>query len=194
MPKGQQRSCNQISDVSVNMTTLRLSPITLRDLDDVLTFEIANRSFFEAHVNARPADYYSREGVAVAIDTAISDASKDRAYQFLVRDDHGVLIGRANLTHVRRAHFHSAQLGYRIAQSENGKGCATTAVRQTLAVAFSELRLLRIEATARAENVGSTKVLRQNGFTQFGHSRRSVQLHGIWYDLLHYEKHAEATN
>jgi [ribosomal protein S5]-alanine N-acetyltransferase len=97
------------------MSTLTLSPITPRDLDDLFAFEIANRSFFEAHINARPADYYSREGVAAAIDAAISDATKDKAYQFLARDDHGVLIGRVNLTHVRRAHFiqHSSVIALR---------------------------------------------------------------------------------
>lgn len=174
------------------MPPLSLSPPTLLDLDELLAFEITNRSFFEAYINARPTDYYSREGVAAAIEAAILDASKDKAYQLLARNDHGTLVGRVNLTNVRRDHFHSAELGYRVAEAENGKGFAKAAVRLALAMAFSQLRLLRVEATARAENSGSTKVLQQNGFTQFGRSTRSFHLHNVWYDLLHFEKHADA--
>jgi ribosomal-protein-alanine N-acetyltransferase len=51
---------------------------------------------------------------------------------------------------------------------------------------------VRVEATTRPENVGSTQVLLRNAFTQFGRSTRSFQLAGAWYDLLYFEKRADA--
>lgn len=162
---------------------------TLADVEALFAFERDNRTFFEATINARPAAYYSIEGVAQAVTRAMQDAADDLGYQYLVKKD-GQIVGRVNLSGVRRAHFHSAVLGYRIGEADCGKGAAGKAVRQVLGIAFGELGLARIEADCRVENAGSVRVLLRNGFSQFGHSRRSFELHGVWYDRLHFECHA----
>jgi ribosomal-protein-alanine N-acetyltransferase len=172
------------------MDTLVLVPPTHADLVALLAFELENRAFFEATINARAPGYYSRDGVAQAIDAAIDDARQDRAYQFLAKAPGGELLGRVNLSEIRREHFHSAALGYRIGQSAGGRGHASEAVRQVLAIAFGQLGLKRIEANARADNLGSIRVLERNGFVQYGRSRRSFELQGTWYDRLHFERHA----
>ena len=174
------------------MPQIQLSPLCEADLNDLLVFELDNRAFFESHINARPADYYSVEGIKAAIAVALLEAAQDKAYQFLVRSDAGVLVGRTNLTKVRRRHFHSAELGYRVAQSEAGNGYASEAVRQVVTVAFGQLSLARLEATAKPENAGSVKVLQRNAFSQFGRSTKSFELSGVWYDLLHFERLADA--
>lgn len=160
------------------------------DSDALLTFELANRSFFEANLNARDAAYYSPEGVAQAIQGAIDDVGAGRGYQFLVKSDDGAIVGRINLRDVERHNFHAAVLGYRIAEAHCGKGYASAAVRDVLQIAFERLGLLRIEANAGAANTGSLRVLQRNGFIQFGHSRRSLLLHGVWHDRFHFERHA----
>ncbi len=169
---------------------LTLLPPTRADIDQLLELELKNRTFFETHINARLPGYYSADGVAQAIETAIADAAHDLGYQYLLRTSSGDLVGRVNLSGVKRRHFHSAVLGYRIAEAAGGKGYASDAVRQMIEMAFGELGLLRIEADARAENTGSVRVLLRNGFTQYGHSKRSFELGGAWYDRLHFERHA----
>ena len=165
------------------------SPPTLADAEALFAFELENRAFFEATINARPASYYSADGVAEAIKKAMQDAADDLGYQFLVKED-GQIVGRTNLSSVRRAHFHSAVLGYRIGQAACGKGHAGEAVRQVLGIAFGTLGLARIEADCRVENAASARVLLRNGFTQYGQSRRSFEMKGVWYDRLHFECHA----
>jgi ribosomal-protein-alanine N-acetyltransferase len=167
---------------------LQLMPPMPSDLDELLDFELRNRAFFEAHINARPAVYYSADGVRAAIATARREADEDKGYQYLVRDASGALVGRVNLSRVRRAHFHSADLGYRLAESAQGRGVAREGVRQVLALAFGELKLVRVEATARDGNEGSARVLLRNDFSAFGRSRRSFELAGAWHDLVHYER------
>lgn len=173
------------------MPVIRLAAPSTADLQALFNFEMDNRAFFEAHINARPAGYYSVDGVAAAIEQAVREAREDKGYQYLVWDGEQ-LVGRVNLTRVRRAHFHSAELGYRVAQSAGGKGYASEAVRHMLRKAFGEHDLVRVEATARAENEGSTRVLVRNGFMPFGRSTRSVELAGVWYDLIHYERRNES--
>jgi ribosomal-protein-alanine N-acetyltransferase len=169
---------------------LELVPPTLDVADELLRFERDNRAFFEARVNARPPGFYAPEGIRAAISLAVREAAEDKGYQFLVRDAAGVLVGRVNLIGVRRAHFHCADLGYRMAESACGKGYATEAVRQVLAKAFGELGLKRLEANARVGNEGSIRVLLRNGFREYGRSTRSFELGGVWHDRLHFERHA----
>jgi ribosomal-protein-alanine N-acetyltransferase len=170
------------------MSTLHLTPPTIDVADELLRFETDNRAFFETHVNARPAGYYSAEGVRAAIALAEREAAEDKGYQFLVRTQAGELVGRVNLIGVKRAHFHSADLGYRMGEAACGKGYASEAVRQVLAKAFGELGLVRLEANARVGNEGSARVLLRNGFRQFGRSVRSFELGGVWHDRLHFER------
>jgi [ribosomal protein S5]-alanine N-acetyltransferase len=174
------------------MRMLSLQPPVLSDADELLAFETRNRDFFERNINARTPSFYSESGVKQAIADAVRDAENDAAYQYLVRDSSGTLVGRVNLTRVRRAHFHSAEVGYRFAEDSGGKGHATEAVRQVIERAFGEHRLRRLEATARPENEGSVKVLTRNGFSEFGRSVQSFELTGRWYDLLHFELRADA--
>lgn len=170
--------------------TAILVPIRPSDAPALRAFETRNRAFFEATINARPASFYEAGGVEQAVAQALEEARGDRGYQYLLKDGEGAILGRVNLGAVRRAHFHSATLGYRIAEAACGKGHAGEAVRQVLEIAFGELGLARIEADCRRENAASRRVLLRNGFEQFGHSRRSFELHGLWYDRLHFERHA----
>ncbi len=164
--------------------------ISEQDVEDLRRFEVANRKFFESRINARPAAYYEDGGVEAAVAEALQDVAKDRGYQYLIRDAAGHLVGRVNLSHVRRQHFHSCELGYRIGESENGKGYASQAVKLVLAQALGPLGLMRVEARARADNIGSVRVLQRNGFVQFGRSLRSFEIGGEWFDVLCFEAHA----
>ncbi len=169
---------------------MNIAAPTAADADELLAFELLNRRYFEKWINYRPADYYTPEGVARAIAAARHEADNDIAYQHLVRVD-GQMVARVNLTAIKRPHARSASLGYRVGEASVGRGIAKQAVRLVMQRAFTELDLWRLEATARPENLASAKVLLSNGFVQFGHSRRSFQRADTWYDLLHFEAHAQ---
>jgi ribosomal-protein-alanine N-acetyltransferase len=170
------------------MTAIELYRPTPADAEELLAFELDNRAYFEHWINARPASYYSLEAVRRAIDDAVRERAADTSHQFLIKAERRI-VGRINLTGVVRPHFGKAMLGYRIAQACAGRGYASAAVALVLKEAFEELKLWRIEATARPENAGSVRVLERNGFTAFGRSLRSMWLRGQWYDLLQFERH-----
>jgi len=171
------------------ISKLILLPATVEFAADVYQFELDNRAFFEARINARPDSYYSLDAVAKALQVAENEAKSDIGYQFLMCDKAFNIVGRINLTRVRRAHFHSAELGYRIAALECGKGYASDAIRQVVDKAFLELDLKRIEAAVSVSNLASIRALQRNFFSKYGHAKRSFELNGIWYDVLHFEVH-----
>jgi ribosomal-protein-alanine N-acetyltransferase len=172
------------------LSGIRIRPVVAADTAALLRFELEHRAYFERWVQARDPAFYSATGVAAAIAAAESARSAGQAFQYLVVDGERI-VGRVNLTHVRRTHFHCADLGYRIGEHDGGRGIASRAVALCLEQAFGELGLQRIEATARPENAGSIRVLERNGFRQFGHSRRSFELGGQWFDRLLFERHRD---
>ena len=163
---------------------------TLDDAEALLEFELENRAYFESWINAREDSYYTLSSVRQAIATAQGDVSADKAYQFLAKRKE-VIVGRVNLSGVIRPYFNKALLGYRIGERFAGDGYATKAVELVLNKARDDFDLWRIEASVRPENQASSRVLTRNGFTVYGTARRSMKLHGIWYDLLHFERHLQ---
>ena len=173
------------------MSDLHLQPVAAADAAGLLRFEIEHRAYFERWVQARAPGFYSADGVAAAIAAAQIAWTAGQAYQYLVVED-ARIVGRVNLTNIRRAHFHCADLGYRIGEHDGGRGIASRAVALCLEQAFGPHGLQRIEAVARPVNKGSIRVLERNGFHQFGHSRRSFELGGEWFDRLLFERHRDA--
>jgi ribosomal-protein-alanine N-acetyltransferase len=169
---------------------LRIRPVARGDAAALLRFELEHRAFFERWINTRDPSFYSAHGVDAAIGAAEAARANDQAFQYLVVEDERI-VGRVNLTSVRRTHFQCADLGYRIGEHDGGRGLASQAVALCLAEAFGPLGLVRVEAVARPENRGSVRVLERNGFRQFGHSRRSFELGGQWFDRLLFERHRD---
>jgi ribosomal-protein-alanine N-acetyltransferase len=172
------------------LSGLAIRPVAAADAQSLLRFELEHRAYFESWVNARDPAFYSVQGVAAAIAAAEAAWAKDQAFQYLIVED-GRIVGRVNLTAVRRAHYHCADLGYRIGEHDGGRGIASRAVALCLEQAFGTHGLGRIEAVARPENKGSIRVLERNGFRQFGRSRRSFELGGQWFDRLLFERHRD---
>ena len=172
------------------MSGIAIRPVVAADASALLRFELEHRAYFERWVNARDPSYYCELGVFAAIAGAEAARANGQAFQYLIVDD-GRIVGRVNLTAVRRAHYQSAELGYRIGEHDGGRGVASRAVALCLAEAFGPLGLGRIEAVARPVNQGSIRVLERNGFVQFGHSRRSFELGGEWFDRLLFERHRD---
>ncbi len=173
------------------MSQIILQPATTEFAAQLLAFEVDNRAFFESRINVRAADYYSLAGVTRALAEAQFEAKTDLGYQYLICHNNLGIVGRINLSRVRRNHFHSAELGYRIAESACGHGYASEAISQVLAKAFSTLGFMRIEAAATINNHASIRALLRNGFVQYGHSKRSFELMGSWHDVLHFEIHRQ---
>ena len=172
------------------MSELAIRPVAAAEAGALLRFELQHRAYFESWVNARDPRFYSEQGVAAAIAAAEAAWAGDQAFQYLIVDG-GRIVGRVNLTAVRRMHFNCADLGYRIGEHDGGRGVASRAVALCLEQAFGTHALGRIEAVARPENKGSIRVLERNGFRQFGHSRRSFELDGQWFDRLLFERHRD---
>jgi ribosomal-protein-alanine N-acetyltransferase len=143
----------------------------------LLAFEQENRAYFAARVPDRGDDYFANFAERHNQPQVWQGEGTDLLH-VLVEED-GSIVGRVNLF---EAVGGSADLGFRIAERAAGRGLATAAVRQVIALAVDQYGLSELRAAARAENVGSRTVLTRAGFVPTGETVLSG-LPGITYRL-----------
>lgn len=124
---------------------------------------------------------YWRERLAIAVD----EFHAGRAARFVFQDnddEEGAIVGTCSYTNIVRGPFQACNLGYQIARSHEGRGLMVEALAATNAFAFRTLRLHRIMANHRPENVRSARLLERLGFAREGFARNYLFIDGAWRD------------
>lgn len=126
-------------------------------------------------------DSFWRERLALCVE----EYEAGRAVRFVLRlreDESGEIIGTCNYTNIVRGAFHACHLGYQIGRAQEGHGYMTEALRAANAFMFDTMRLHRIMANYRPENVRSARVLERLGFVREGLARDYLFIDGEWRD------------
>ena len=98
------------------------------------------------------------------------------------RREDDALVGVFNISEIVRGLFNSGYLGYYAFAPHAGTGYMTEGLELVLRVAFTELRLHRLEANVQPANARSLDFVRRAGFVREGLSRRYVRIGGRWRD------------
>jgi [ribosomal protein S5]-alanine N-acetyltransferase len=145
------------------MQTFTVRELESSDCEALLAFETENREWFESQIDARPASFYSLQGVAKHIEGYLSGLANGTWHPFVIEDSSGEIVGRANLKDIDLSQG-SAEVGYRIDQRYCGLGLGTLALRHLIQEAQVRWGLTQLVAYAYEGNVGSRKVLGRCGF------------------------------
>jgi [ribosomal protein S5]-alanine N-acetyltransferase len=157
--------------------------LTIEDAPGLLAVRIANRTFLEPFEPVRKDDFFTLKAQIEGIKVGEAQWRTDQGYAFGVFEaDTDQLVGRVALSNIVRGAWHNATLGYFITQDRGGRGFATEAVAQTIAFAFDEARLHRVQAGVMPRNEPSIRVLEKNGFRHEGFSPRYLNINGTWED------------
>jgi len=129
-------------------------------------------------------DLETAEGWVPLLDEAVAQHAAGTALRWVIapRADATRAIGRVSFTNVQRGPFQSCQLGYQIDAASEGRGLMREALQCAVADAFARLRLHRIEANYRPENVRSGALLARLGFERIGYAPRYLFIDGDWRD------------
>jgi ribosomal-protein-alanine N-acetyltransferase len=140
-----------------------------------------NWDFLSPFEPARDADYFTEAGQRNLIAKLLEEHRQGTALPLVIVQD-GRIVGRIMLTGIVRGPFLSANLGYWLAASVNGRGVATAAAGEVIRTAFGEMGLHRIQAGTLLDNVASQRVLAKNGFVRFGTAPKYLKIAGAWRD------------
>ncbi|MBB1314912.1 MULTISPECIES: GNAT family N-acetyltransferase [Aliivibrio] len=159
--------------------------LTIDDASALLAFELANKEWFESFIEARDDDFFDEEGIKAHIVCCLSEYAKGKTYPMLLKDDLGVICGRANLYNINKEK-ESASIGYRIGEDFVSKGLATYATKILIDIAKDTLGLSSLTATASTDNFASQQVLKKNGFKQVGFKPEFTIVDGEIIDCYEY--------
>jgi RimJ/RimL family protein N-acetyltransferase len=179
-----KRIARQPCEVSVSASAAGAPAIRTLQADDapaLLEFELANRDWFERHINPRPPGFYSLQGVASHIADYLERHAAGSWHPCVAVDAAGRIIGRANLKDIDRD-AGSAEIGYRVAQYATGQGLATRALEHLVGLAANHWRLQEVFARVTVNNAASARVLAKCGFVRRELLPRMAQVDGAWVD------------
>jgi ribosomal-protein-serine acetyltransferase len=106
-------------------------------------------------------------------------AGKEWAYLIL---NNSKAIGRVGLYKIDHEQK-NAEIGYWIAEAEQGKGVITACCETIIAFAFNNLQMQRVELRCVTDNVASINVAKKLGFTHEATLRQAENLYGKFNDL-----------
>jgi ribosomal-protein-alanine N-acetyltransferase len=135
------------------------------DAERLLAFELENREWFEQHVEARAAGFYTPAGVAEHIADYLREYAAGGMHPCVLVSDDGAITGRANLRRIDPV-AGSGEVGYRIARSQARKGLASGALEHLKELARTRYGLRMLNAWIAADNLGSARVMEKCHFTR----------------------------
>ena len=159
---------------------LRIRPLRRTDAEDIYAYArdplVAEHVLWDAHVSLDDTHTYlglvdARYGHGVAMEWAM--------------ELEGRVVGTIGYFDRREDH-RRAELGYALGRAWWGRGLVSEAAAAVLTHGFEALRLERVVATARVENVGSRRVLEKLGFRREGTLRHHLFVKRRWWDVAYY--------
>lgn len=167
--------------------SIRIIPINEKDGQNLLKFEIDNRSYFEESCMSRGDKYYEEDTFKKILNGLIEEQQQGIHYMYLIKESNDEIVGRINLVDIIRGNMNKAELGYRISKDHTGKGYGKKAVELILEEALNIHKLHRIEVGTSIVNIASQRILECNGFRKVGIYNKYIYLNGKWDDSVIYE-------
>jgi ribosomal-protein-alanine N-acetyltransferase len=98
------------------------------------------------------------------------------------RNDTGAVAGVVELQDIFMGEFKNAYIIYYAFEGHQLQGLMRQAVTDVIQIAFSKLKLHRLEANIQPENRASKKLAKACGFSQEGYSPKFLKKGGRWCD------------
>jgi [ribosomal protein S5]-alanine N-acetyltransferase len=156
--------------------------VNMADGQALASLLTVNRAFLAPWFPVKDDAYYTAEGQRKIIGAELDAHARGTVMPLVILDSDGRLIGRIHINGITRGAFQSASIGYWVSESRGGKGLASAAVAEVIAIAFERLGLHRLQAETLLHNVGSQRVLLRNGFRPFAVAPAYLQIAGRWQD------------
>ncbi|NSL56085.1 GNAT family N-acetyltransferase [Uliginosibacterium aquaticum] len=165
---------------------LVLMPLQMEDAAELLAYEWHNRATHAAHGPLRKDADFTSEACAQRIAAQLDEVEHGKACRWTLHThaQPDTIIGHVAITAIQRGVRHAGVLGYGLDQAHAGQGLMTEAAAAAIRHAFEHLKLHRIEANHRPDNLASARVLAKLGFEREGLARQYIRLNGEWTDVV----------
>ncbi len=148
----------------VSRVSMQLELLSKDHLEQLLAFELENRSWFESLIEPRDDDFYSAQGVERHIDVELEKVSSGSSFCGLLFKNNEI-VARANL---RDIGTNRAFVGYRVSKRFISQGYASFCLASLIEIAKREYNVQSLGAKVLENNPASKHVLLKQGFEVIG--------------------------
>ncbi len=161
-----------MKNITLSITVKKVSP---KDENEFLRAARASRLRHQAWVRVPLT--------ANAFRRYANEMRTDEDLAFVVRrNDTGAIAGVVELQDIFMGDFKNAYIIYYAFEGQQGQGLMRQAVTEVIRIAFSKLKLHRLEANIQPENKASKKLAKACGFRKEGYSPKFLKKGGRWCD------------
>jgi [ribosomal protein S5]-alanine N-acetyltransferase len=133
------------------------------DAEQLFQFETENRAFFETLVPSRGDNYYQYNQFLQIMDELLIEQTDRKSFFYLIKEEKtSKIVGRINLVDIDWDNM-AVEIGYRMGEPYLKMGLATKALSKIL-IETEKMNIRTIYAKTTYNNLGSQKVLENNGF------------------------------
>lgn len=156
------------------------------DVPQLVAYRLENADYFEPFEPVRSADHFTEAFWARQVESDRQQFEAGLAVRFSMFEPGpgGAVLGLVAFSNIVRGPFQACFLGYALAESRQGQGLMTEALRLGIDYMFGEMNLHRIQANYLPHNTRSAAVLKRLGFTVEGYARDYLMIEGRWQDHI----------
>ena len=165
---------------------LRMRLANIEDVPAVLQFFRDNEAHLQPWEPTRPDGFYSKEYWRAAVTKFHGEFLDERSLRLILfkKSDPARVAGTVNFSNIVRRAAQYCNLGYSLAERDQGQGYMLEAVSASLDYVFTDMNIHRVMANYMPRNARSGKLLRRLGFTVEGYARAYLRINGRWEDHI----------
>jgi [ribosomal protein S5]-alanine N-acetyltransferase len=156
------------------------------DIPEILKYFTENKNYFTPFYPVLLDHLFTEEYWQYQIENNILEFIHDQSLKLFIfpQGKSHQVIGTINFTNFMRGAAHFCYVGYSLAESQQGQGYMTEALKAATDYVFKELNFHRIMANYMPHNRRSGNVLKRLGFVVEGYARDYLLINGKWEDHI----------
>jgi [ribosomal protein S5]-alanine N-acetyltransferase len=156
------------------------------DIPQILDYFTQNKLYLTPYYPTWQVNFFTEEYWQLQVEVNCQEFNHDNSLRLFIflNDNPNKIIGTLNFNNFVRGVAHYCNVGYSLAESEQGKGYMTEAMQGAIQYMFNELKMHRISASYMPHNQRSGKLLKRLGFVVEGYARDYLMINGKWEDHI----------
>ncbi len=164
---------------------LLLRTAEIADADMISEYFKANREYLKPFEPTREEAFFTLNGWLQRLIKLNELHRLGLGYYCLLIDNQTQrLLGTISFSGITRFPFHSCNVGYSLAQAEQGNGYMSRGLKMACDYMFDVQNMHRIQAGYMPRNKASEAVLERVGFSKEGYARDYLLIDGKWEDHI----------
>ncbi|NMG11595.1 GNAT family N-acetyltransferase [Brasilonema sp. UFV-L1] len=174
----------QLPNITTERLLLRLA--TKEDIPAILKFFSENKTYLTPFSPVWLDNFFTEEYWQNSIDNNYLEFTNGISLKLFIfsKTHQPNIIGYINFANFVRGAAQYCNVGYGLAEGEQGKGYMTEGLQAGIRYVFQNLKMHRVMANYMPHNQRSGNVLRRLGFVVEGYARDYLLINGKWQDHI----------